>query len=61
MIHGQETCASFLEQVDLPNILRNIAVDYLPTTCQKTCASLSSRMCPNRAFGQESLRKFSST
>ena len=49
----QETCASFLEQVDLLEILRNIALllaDYLPATCRKTCASLSCRMtCLNKA------------
>ena len=26
LTHGQETCASFIEQVDLPEILRNIAL-----------------------------------
>ena len=43
----------FLDQVDLPEILRNIALlltDYLPAICRKTCASLSCRMtCPYRA------------
>ena len=59
--HGQETYASFLELVDLPEILRNIALllahhllllaDYLPATCRKTCASLSCRMtCSNKAM-----------
>ena len=50
--HGQETCASFLEQVDLPEILLNIAqllACYLPT-CRKTCANrCCPRTCPIRA------------
>ena len=51
--HGQETCASFLEQVDLLETLLNIAqllVGYLPATCRKTCTSrCCPRACPNRA------------
>ena len=51
--HGQKTCASFFKQVDLLEILRNIAqllAGYLPATCRKTCAILSCPMiCPNRA------------
>ena len=47
--HRQETCTSFLEQVDLPEILLNIA-QLLPATCRKTCASRCyPRTCPNRA------------
>ena len=51
--HGQETCSSFLEQINLPEILCNIAqllAGYFPATCWKTCASLSCPMtCSNRA------------
>ena len=50
--HGQETCASYLEQVDLPKILLNIArllAGCLSATCRKTCASrYCPRTCPNR-------------
>ena len=63
--HGQEICASFLEQLDLPEILRNIALplaDYLLANCRKTCASLSCRMtcrieqCSSRARKRASFR-----
>ena len=51
--HGQETCASFLEKVNLPKILLNIVqllARYLPATCRKTCTSrCCPRTCLNRA------------